>query len=136
MPCCKFPLPPLLIVALLFSLIRPALAGDPKPLPQLKRRPPMNQSQADNRSYVTLKVTTNLVVLDVVATDKKGKAITDLKQGDFTLLEDNKEQKISIFQLQQPEDTDLLHFVIFEQREIDRKSTRLNSSHLGISYAV
>src|SRR6266849_3855034 len=102
MPRFKFALLPLLVVAVLFSLVRPAFAGDPKPVPQLKRRPPVNQSQADNRSYVTLKVTTNLVVLDVVATDKKGKAITDLKQGDFTLLEDNKEQKISIFQLQQP----------------------------------
>src|SRR2546429_525490 len=51
MPRVKFALPPLLIVAVLFSLIRPAFAGDPKPLPQLKRRPPMNQSQADSQSF-------------------------------------------------------------------------------------
>jgi len=73
MPRVKFALPPLLIVAVLFSLVHPAFAGDPKPVPQLKRRLPVNQSQADNRSYVTLKVTTNLVVLDVVAPTKRAK---------------------------------------------------------------
>jgi VWFA-related protein len=90
-------------MAALFSLVRPAIAGEPKPMPQLKQRPPANQAkQYNDESFVTLKITTNLVVLDVVATDVKGKPIADLKAGDFTLLEDNKEQKISIFHLQQP----------------------------------
>src|SRR5215470_13173491 len=90
------------MVAAFFSLVRPAIAGEPKqpkPMPQLKQRPP---AQYNDQSFVTLKVTTNLVVLDVVATDSKGKPVTDLKPEDFTLLEDDKEQKISIFHLQQP----------------------------------
>jgi VWFA-related protein len=87
-------------VAAFLSLARPAVAGQPKPTPQLKRRPPANQQ--DDQSFVTLRVTTNLVVLDVVATDQKGKPVTDLKAGDFTLLEDEKEQKISVFHLLQP----------------------------------
>jgi VWFA-related protein len=94
------------IAAAFFSLVRPAIAGEPKqpkPMPQLKQRPPANQAnQYNDQSFVTLKVTTNLVVLDVVASDDKGKPVTDLKAGDFTLLEDAKEQKISIFHLQQP----------------------------------
>ena len=90
----------IIIVAAFFSLVRPAVAGQPKPMPQLEQRPPA--VPYDDQSFGTLKVTTNLVVLDVIATDRKGKPVTDLKAGDFTLLEDNHEQKISIFQLQQP----------------------------------
>jgi VWFA-related protein len=93
----------LVIVAAFFALVRPAIAGEPKepkPMPQLKQRPPA--TQYNDESFATLKITTNLVVLDVVATDEKGRPVTDLKPEDFTLLEDNKEQKISIFHLQQP----------------------------------
>ena len=52
-------------------------------------------------SATVLKSITRLVVVDVVATDKDG-AITDLKQDDFTILEDGKEQKIRVFNFQQP----------------------------------
>ena len=52
-------------------------------------------------SATVLKSITRLVVVDVVATDKDG-AVTDLKQDDFTILEDGKEQKIRVFNFQQP----------------------------------
>src|SRR6478752_8242979 len=52
-------------------------------------------------SATVIKSITRLVVVDVVATDKDG-AITDLKQDDFTMLEDGKEQKIRVFNFQQP----------------------------------
>ena len=52
-------------------------------------------------SATVLKSITRLVVVDVVATDKDG-AITDLKQNDFTVLEDGREQKIRVFNFQQP----------------------------------
>src|SRR5579864_1814471 len=39
-----------------------------------------------------LKVKTRLVVVDVVARDAKGAPVTDLKQEDFTVVEDGKEQ--------------------------------------------
>ncbi len=45
----------------------------------------------------TIRVTTHLVVVDVVATDKQGKAILGLKPDDFTLEEGGKKQKISVF---------------------------------------
>ena len=73
---------------------------------------PADPAQSQNRdkeqkpapvyeSATVLKSITRLVVLDVVATDKEG-AITDLKQDDFSILEDGKEQKIRVFNFQQP----------------------------------
>src|ERR1041385_8704727 len=52
-------------------------------------------------SATVLKSITRLVVVDVVATDRDG-AVTDLKQDDFTILEDGQEQKIRVFNFQQP----------------------------------
>jgi VWFA-related protein len=44
-----------------------------------------------------VKVTANLVSLDVIVKDKKGKAITDLKPEDFTVFENGVPQKIEFF---------------------------------------
>jgi VWFA-related protein len=44
-----------------------------------------------------IKVTSNLVSLDVIVKDKKGKAITDLKPEDFTISENGVPQKIEFF---------------------------------------
>src|SRR3989442_10465471 len=44
-----------------------------------------------------IKVTSNLVSLDVIVKDKKGKAITDLKSEDFTVFENGLPQKIEFF---------------------------------------
>ncbi|MGZ4843758.1 MAG: VWA domain-containing protein [Candidatus Angelobacter sp.] len=52
-----------------------------------------------------LKVKTRLVVVDVVARDSKGVPVTDLKQEDFSVLEDGKEQKLRIFSFQHPDDS-------------------------------
>ena len=52
-------------------------------------------------SATVLKSITRLVVVDVVATDKNG-AVTDLVRDDFTVLEDGKEQKVRVFNFQQP----------------------------------
>jgi VWFA-related protein len=45
----------------------------------------------------TIRVSTHLVVLDVVVTDKQGKAITGLRPEDFEVEENGKSQKISTF---------------------------------------
>src|SRR5713226_7169440 len=42
-------------------------------------------------------VTSELVLVNVVARDKKGNLVRDLKREDFTLLEDGKRQNISTF---------------------------------------
>src|SRR5580698_6130474 len=44
-----------------------------------------------------LKVETNVVLVDAVVTDKKGNYVRDLKQKDFKIWEDNKEQAIKSF---------------------------------------
>jgi VWFA-related protein len=48
-------------------------------------------------SRARIEVTTELVLVNVVARDKKGNLVRDLKKEDFTLLEDGKKQNISTF---------------------------------------
>src|SRR5882762_5425741 len=60
------------------------------------------QSQEKKESKKTadddlIKVTSNLVNLDVIVKDKKGRAITDLKPEDFTVFENGVPQKIEFF---------------------------------------
>jgi VWFA-related protein len=50
----------------------------------------------------TLRVTTRMVMVDVVAVDKKGQPVKDLEASDFSLREDGREQAISTFNFQNP----------------------------------
>jgi VWFA-related protein len=56
-----------------------------------------NQPQDVMHSDQTLRTSTRLVLVDVVATDSKGQSVPDLKASDLTVLEDGKPQKISGF---------------------------------------
>src|ERR1700741_3919787 len=47
-----------------------------------------------------VRVTSELVLVNVVVRDKKGDLVRDLKKEDFTLLEDGKKQAISAFDFQ------------------------------------
>ncbi len=81
---------------------QPAEAASTPAVPAQAKTPDKEQKPAPvYESATVLKSITRLVVVDVVATDKDG-AITDLKQDDFTVLEDGKEQKIRVFNFQQP----------------------------------
>lgn len=53
--------------------------------------------QTPAQSQYRVHVTTELVLVNVVARDKKGNLIRDLKKDDFTLFEDGKRQTISTF---------------------------------------
>src|SRR5260370_7456747 len=58
---------------------------------------PAQQKKETNKSADdddVIKVTANLVSLDAIVKDKKGKAITDLKPEDFTVFENGVPQKI------------------------------------------
>jgi len=59
-----------------------------------EKNTPATQQQAPT---ARLRVTTELVLVNVVVRDKKGNPISDLKQGDFTLYEDGQKQQISSF---------------------------------------
>jgi VWFA-related protein len=55
------------------------------------------QSRSSTDDDDVIKVTSNLVSLDVIVKDKKGKAVTDLNREDFTVIENGVAQKIEFF---------------------------------------
>jgi VWFA-related protein len=68
----------------------PAPAASPSPATQ-----PTPPAEVDDEEVV--RITTNLVQLDLIVTDKHGKQVTDLKPEDFEVSEDGKAQKITNF---------------------------------------
>jgi len=60
-------------------------------------RSEMSDSPEKQRSIYTLRVYQDLVVVDVVVTDKKGSPVKNLTRDNFTLYEDNVSQNISTF---------------------------------------
>jgi len=55
------------------------------------------QNSAEPQSNVVIRKESRLVLVDTVVTNKKGEYVRDLKQSDFKVYEDNKEQAISTF---------------------------------------
>src|ERR1035441_8166315 len=90
-----------------------------------------------------ISVNVDLVVLNATVRDSKGRFAPDLGERDFAVYEDGVRQSISLFR---HEDIPVTVGLVVDHsssmmpkiRDViaDRKSTRLNSSHLGISYAV
>jgi len=97
------------LVMVLISGVKPQTqtqdtAKDSAPSSPQTTPPSQAQEQKPTPVYesaTVLKSITRLVVVDVVATDKNG-AVTDLQRDDFTVLEDGKEQKVRVFNFQQP----------------------------------
>lgn len=59
-----------------------------------------NQAATQTTPFdVTIKARTQVVLLDLVATDKQGRPVTDLKREDFTVLEQGKAQPFASFSL-------------------------------------
>src|SRR5439155_21509917 len=56
-----------------------------------------DKKQTKSADDDVIKINSNLVSLDVIVKDKKGKAITDLKSEDFTVFENGLPQKIEFF---------------------------------------
>ncbi len=87
----------LLVVILVAQLSSGALCQQPSstpptPPPQL---PPQEIQKPESEDVV--RITTNLVQVDAVVTDKNGKVVTDLKPEEIKILEDGREQKITNF---------------------------------------
>jgi VWFA-related protein len=68
---------------------RPPGQRRPKP-PQTNQQQPARPSEEE-----TVRITTNLVQVDAVVTDKGGKPVTDLQPEELQILEDDKPQKIT-----------------------------------------
>lgn len=67
------------------------------PPPALAASAPATPAEAANPA-ATFRSTTRLVQVDVVVTDKSGRPIEGLKEGDFTVLQDGKPQKLRVFE--------------------------------------
>src|ERR1051325_9642544 len=78
-----------LVVALLGSL---AVRAQQQPAQQQPA-----QQQAADQTELTFRAGINFVTVDAYVADAKGQPVTDLKQSDFEILEDNKPQKIEQF---------------------------------------
>jgi VWFA-related protein len=61
----------------------------------LAQTPPQNPTQPKPGEEEVVRVTTNLVQVDAVVTDKNGNAVKDLRAEDFEILEDGKPQKVT-----------------------------------------
>jgi len=68
-------------------------------------QPAQTQAPPAYESATVLRATTRMVVVDVVAIDKKGLPVMDLKAGDFTVHEDGKAQQVRSFSFQHPAET-------------------------------
>ncbi|HKW74074.1 MAG TPA: VWA domain-containing protein [Terriglobales bacterium] len=80
--------------------------ANPNSAPATQASKPSQQQQRIYESASVLKAVTRLVVVDVVATDKKGEPVTGLNQSDFSILEDGKDQAVKVFSFQQPKHQD------------------------------
>src|SRR5258708_11115364 len=65
--------------------------------PQSQPSQASQQAQQPQQPQYRVRVTSELVLVNVVVRDKKGILVTDLKKDDFTILEDGKRQAISTF---------------------------------------
>jgi VWFA-related protein len=72
-------------------------AGQPQaPPPPAAQQPPPEPQTADQPPPV-FRADINFVRVDVIATDKSGRAVTDLQPSDFEILEEDRPQKIETF---------------------------------------
>ena len=87
-----------LVLALVLQLSVPALAQQPEPQGQKPNRPESGAQQpARPGEDEVVRITTNLVQVDAVVTDKNGRPITDLRPEEVEIREDGKPQKIANF---------------------------------------
>jgi VWFA-related protein len=89
---------PSLALALSLSLCLTALGQDQKQAPKNPQTTPQQQpEQQQGADDDVVRITTNLVQVDAVITDKKGNLVTDLKPEEVEIFEDGREQKITNF---------------------------------------
>ena len=84
----------LLAILLVTRLLAGGLAQQPTPTPPPV---PVLKSEPQKPDDDVVKITTNLVQVDAVVTNKDGKAVTDLKPEEVQIFEDGKPQKITHF---------------------------------------
>jgi len=84
-------------------LAQQAVPSPPTPRPQTpqakpeSQNPPKSQLPDPNDDVDVVKITTNLVQVDAIVTDKNGKRVTDLKPDEIEMHEDGKPQYVTNF---------------------------------------
>jgi VWFA-related protein len=63
---------------------------------------PVSTAAASNAPATTIRVNTRLVQFDVVVTDNQGRPVKDLKESDFTVLQDGQAQAVRAFEVHSP----------------------------------
>src|SRR5215470_16189905 len=88
------------IIVAVFILSNPAsqLAQQQPPQQKQDAKQPDSQTPAQNQEP-TVRISTQLVQIDVTVTDKKGEHVEDLNEGDFELMVDGKKENITYFRL-------------------------------------
>jgi len=80
---------PLFVFILCVQLVALGQQPTPTPIPT----PPQQQGESED----VVRITTNLVQVDAVITDKDGKLVTDLKPEEVEIYEDGRKQKVTHF---------------------------------------
>lgn len=83
-----------LALILLLSLCLNTFGQNPPPRPTPS---PQQEKQDKSAEDEVVRITTNLVQVDVTVTDKKGQPVTDLRPEEVEILEDDRQQKITNF---------------------------------------
>ena len=84
-----------ILIALLATISfaqTPGASPSPSPSPPPQTSPAQKPEEVD-----VVRITTNLVQVDAVVSDKNGKVVTDLKPEDVQIFEDGRQQKITHF---------------------------------------
>lgn len=74
-----------------------AAGSSPVPPPTITKEDVDETAATRNEPAILFRVTTRMVLLDVIATEKDGTPITDLRAGDMEVLEDGRPQDVSLF---------------------------------------
>jgi VWFA-related protein len=112
--------------SLLLQFGAPSFAQQAQPQPP--QAPPDAQEQTKPPGS-SIRVTTELVLANVVARDRKGNLIRDLKKEDFTLYEDGKKQQISTFDF---ENVDLLETAGAAEQTVTGKAAAEMTGPAGV----
>lgn len=87
----------LLLTILLVQLSAGAFGQQPATTAPTPSQQPSSQEIQKPSSEDVVRITTNLVQVDAVVTDKNGRVVTDLKPEEIKIYEDGKQQKITNF---------------------------------------
>lgn len=96
----------ILACAAAFVLISltPVLRAGPQsqapPPPPAKTQTPADNNSAPQSSQPAIRVMRQMVQVDIIAKDRNGKPVQDLKQSDFSLYDNGRRQEISFFSLE------------------------------------